>query len=552
MRKNVISRPHAVVGVVVAALVATAAAAQDAAQSIDMTREVAQPERVKALYPDLPLDLTAPSLAPGRTAFTSQEELETFVLALGQAHHNVVVGKLGLTQQGRDIPYLVFTAEGIGDAATIRGLGRPIVWLVGQQHGNEPAGGEAMLALAHALAGGELASLLDRITVVIVPRANPDGVALFRRTTANGLDMNRDYILLSLPETRAIEAKAAELPPDIIVDAHEFSVVNRWLEKFGAYEASDAMILEATHPMVPPEVSRLANELLTPAIDAAFGKLGLTRFWYHTTSTNVADRVVSMGGNAPGIARNAFGLANAVSYLIETRGVGIRREGWQRRVGTHYVMARAILQTAAQEAATIELRLAAAREHAAASTAELVLAAKLAVTPLDIPFVDPETGERRLINVAFEDSRTVTPILTRPRPPGYYIEPAATAPTAALRLRHIGMCALAGPIESEVESFLVETVGRPVDRRAINPDQTIKSALVRRRVVLPAGTIFVPLDQPDANAVIVALEPDSPGSFAGVGLVPITNGLVAIHRAVAGTREARVATDAGSGAQCRF
>ena len=259
-----------------------------------------------------------------------------------------------------------------------------------------------------------------------------------------------------------------------------------------------------------------------------------------------------MGGNAPGIARNAFGLANAVSYLIETRGVGIRLEGWQRRVGTHYVMARAILETAAKEAATIARRLAAAREHAAASTADLVLASKIAVTRLDIPFVDPQTGERRLIDVAFQDSRAATPTLTRPRPPGYFIEPAAAEPIAALRLRHIGMCALAAPMEREVESFLVETVGRPVDRRAINPDQTVKSTLVRRSIVLPAGTVFVPLDQPAANVVIVALEPDSPGSFAGVGLVPVTDGVAAVHRAVAGPNEVRVAADGDSGAPCRF
>ena len=52
-----------------------------------------------------------------------------------------------------------------------------MIWLIGQQHGNEPAGGEAMLALAAALSSGELAPLLDRLSVVIVPRSNPDGAA---------------------------------------------------------------------------------------------------------------------------------------------------------------------------------------------------------------------------------------------------------------------------------------------------------------------------------------------------------------------------------------
>ena len=74
------------------------------------------------------------------------------------------------------------------------GSNRPIVLLVGQVHGNEPAGGEAMLALAQALADGELKPLLDRMTVVIMPRANPDGAHYFWRATANCVDVNRDHV----------------------------------------------------------------------------------------------------------------------------------------------------------------------------------------------------------------------------------------------------------------------------------------------------------------------------------------------------------------------
>ena len=61
-----------------------------------------------------------------------------------------------------------------------------MIWLIGQQHGNEPAGGEAMLALAAALSSGELEPLLGRISVVIVPRGNPDGAAADRRVLASG------------------------------------------------------------------------------------------------------------------------------------------------------------------------------------------------------------------------------------------------------------------------------------------------------------------------------------------------------------------------------
>ena len=63
-----------------------------------------------------------------------------------------------------------------------------------------------------------------------------------------------------------------------------------------------------------------------------------------TTNAGTADKRVSLGGTAPGIARNAFGLRGAVSYLIETRGVGIGLQNFERRVSTHYLLAKAVLE----------------------------------------------------------------------------------------------------------------------------------------------------------------------------------------------------------------
>src|SRR5690242_17315693 len=174
------------------------------AQDLDRYQRYQQPPAVLAHYPDVLITLDAPGLARGRDSFTSDAELKDFIEGLTRDSRRIVAGVAGQSQQGRDIRYLIATAEGLSDPAAIRALGHPIVWLIGLQHGNEPAGGEAMLAVAGSLARGELAALTESVTVVIVPRANPDGAAAFKRTTANGADPNRDHLLMSLPETRAI------------------------------------------------------------------------------------------------------------------------------------------------------------------------------------------------------------------------------------------------------------------------------------------------------------------------------------------------------------
>ena len=341
--------PGAAAGFFASLLLSVALAGAAIAQELEREAEYRQNDAVLARYADVPIALDTPALKSGRADFTSQAEMEAYLTSLKARVPGLVLGSLGRSAQGRDIPYLVFTKEGLTDAAAIVALGRPILWFIGLQHGNEPAGGEAMLALAARLADGALRAYLDRVTVIVVPRANPDGAAAFTRSTGNGADLNRDHILLALPESAALHAKLIELLPDVVIDAHEFSVANRWLQKFAAIEASDAMLLYATHPMVQPALTALADGVLRPALEIAWKAHGLASFWYHTTSYRPDDKLVSMGGNAPGIARNAFGLMGAVSFLIETRGVGVGLQAFQRRVATHVLAAEAVIATAAAD-----------------------------------------------------------------------------------------------------------------------------------------------------------------------------------------------------------
>ena len=57
-----------------------------------------------------------------------------------------------------------------------------------------------------------------------------------------------------------------------------------------------------------------------------------------------------MGGAQPDTGRNVNGLKNAVSVLLETRGVGIGRWHLARRVHTHVVAIAQLLESAARNA----------------------------------------------------------------------------------------------------------------------------------------------------------------------------------------------------------
>jgi len=312
----------------------------------DPERAYRQSEAVKQRYPDPAERFDTPGFARGRTDFTSHEEMMAFISSLQRQHDNLQVRIAGQSQEGRAIPVLVFSNSRARTAADLLRLNRPVVLLVGLQHGNEPAGGEAMLALARELASGSLKALLDRITVVIVPRANPDGAHYFTRSPYGNTDINRDHVKVDLPETAALHRLVNEYRPHVFADAHEFSVATRWIEKFGVLQSYDFTVLYATNPNVPRPLTQLADQVFLRDMRREVERAGYTYFWYYTTSYDTKDKRVAMGGTTADIGRNFAGLQNAVSFLVETRGVGIGRDSYARRVHTHVIAMSSLLTTA--------------------------------------------------------------------------------------------------------------------------------------------------------------------------------------------------------------
>lgn len=223
----------------------------------------------------------------------------------------------------------------------------PTVMLLGQQHGNEPAGGEAALLLAT-----ERSDLLNKVNVLIVPRANPDGAEHFGRVSANGVDVNRDHLLVSTPEALAIAGAVRHYQPQVMLDLHAFTAAGRWVDESGAMMRYDALLQGATTGNVNPAIEVVQARFLAAARTAIEGT-GQRVADYHTTSSDAKSKTVSMGGVNVNTGRNVGGLRNAVSILLETRGVGLGRAHFARRVQAHVAAAMGIVETAAHEGAEL-------------------------------------------------------------------------------------------------------------------------------------------------------------------------------------------------------
>jgi hypothetical protein len=487
-----------------------------------------------------------PAFREGRTDLTTHAEALDYLAGLARGAPQVRIETVGRSQQGREIP-LVRLAHG-GPASR----SKPTVLILAQQHGNEPAGGEAALALVAELAGPR-AALLERVNVLVMPRTNPDGAERFARTTASGIDVNRDHLLLRTPEARAIATVLREARPQVVLDLHEFTVGGRWIDKFGTVQKYDAMLQAATVGNLEPAIAATAADDYEARLHRVLQAQGLTTFAYHTTSAAVADKTVAMGGVQPDTGRNTGGLRPAVSLLIETRGIGIGRAHYARRVHSQVLAALTVIETAAAQGPALIATIERAEREAAARACrgDLVIAARHSVERKPINFLDAKTGEDRVIEV---DWRAATPLAverTRPRPCGYLIGADQTAALDALRGLGVRMQPVAQAARWAVERYVItqEESGQRQDARgAIDDGGEANLRVLRVRTeaaqdVIAPGMWWIGLDQPLAGLVSAALEPDSQNSYVANRLLEIDGDR--LRRVMAMPRPALLAKDAG-------
>ncbi len=202
-----------------------------------------------------------------------------YLKALAEKSKNVKLFKEGKSHQGRDLYYLIISSERnlsrIDEIkSTIKEISEPIdmsytyaqneinntpavALMMYTIHGNESSGTDASIKLAYRLAADNFSDyMLDKLIIIIYPIENPDGRERFLsqvetwrgkvrnsdtqsmphsgvwpsgRTNHYHFDLNRDWFILSQPETRARVKILREWNPQLVVDAHEMGPFSSFL-----------------------------------------------------------------------------------------------------------------------------------------------------------------------------------------------------------------------------------------------------------------------------------------------------------------------------------
>ena len=226
---------------------------------------------------------------PG-TWHVSHDKLVSYMKVLAKASDRIHIEQQGLTYEDRPLLLLTITSpENHNRLETIRqdhlALTEtaserlntnelPVVVYQGFSiHGNEPSGSNAALVAAYYLAaaqGPKINELLKHTVILFDPSLNPDGLQRFAywantnkskhintdpqdreydevwpggRTNHYWFDMNRDWLPVQLPESRARIATFHKWHPNILTDHHEMGSNSSFFFQPG--------IPSRTHPLTP-------------------------------------------------------------------------------------------------------------------------------------------------------------------------------------------------------------------------------------------------------------------------------------------------------------
>ena len=100
------------------------------------------------------------------------------------------------------------------------GSGDYQVLMWSQMHGNESTTTKALLDFIPWFLSEAQIKYQEAFTLHIIPQLNPDGSHLYTRVNANGVDLNRDAVHLTQPESKVLRQVYQSIKPDLCLNLH--------------------------------------------------------------------------------------------------------------------------------------------------------------------------------------------------------------------------------------------------------------------------------------------------------------------------------------------
>ena len=478
-------------------------------------------------------------------ATSSYDETMTFLRKAEAAAPQLIrVTDFGRSAQGRPLPLVVVSVDGAFTPQTAAATGKPIVLVQSCIHAGEVDGKDATLMILRDIALGRKPGLAKGAIILFAPIYNADGherVSPYNRSnqngpvegmgyraTADGINLNRDFLRLASPEGRAMARLAAAWNPHLHVDNH---VTN------GSDHAWVLTWLVAEAPQLDPAVDAWVDAHLSKVL-AATAAAGHPNGPY----VNLVSRTDPTEGMLwdvaqPRYSSGYFPLRNRPSILIEMHA----HKPFRDRVYANRAFMEELIGEIGRSSKELVRAVAAAdvaeisRGRADAEPSEVVVRWGVAEESNTLTWpayewtvedsvalggkqVRYHPGEIREVNLEWRHAPV--PELTLPRPRGYLVLSGWPQIDEVVAIHGLQALRLTADIDLEAETIRLsnpEFATFPYQGVVMVEDFEVSRQTERRSV--PAGSLWIPADQPNFEIAVQLFEPEAPDSLVRWGAV---------------------------------
>ncbi len=481
-----------------------------------------------------------PSEKTGLTDSPNYDDTIAWLKKLCAATPQVKLVEFGRTAQGRVLYVVIASKEGVATPAALAANGRPTLLAQAGIHSGEIDGKDAGLMLLRDIAFGGKTTLLDHANFLFVPIFNADGherssewnrpnqrgpVHQGWRTSAQNLNLNRDYMKADAPEMQAMIQLLRTANPSLYLDLHVTDGLDYQYDITYEYQGWGG-----AQPASSPHNSVWLDRYFRPAMDAALKQAGHIpgRYFDPTNDRDLTEGIISGNGD-PRFSTGYGDLRHIPTVLLETHSLKPYR---QRVLGT-YVFLESALRSVSEHGAELRAAIAADR------------VARLDKIPVNWGYGDGEAKTIDLLGIAYEDyvspasgvkevrwlgqpkvyagltTRDNKPGLLLTRPKAYWVPVTKPEVIARLKIHGVQFETLAKPRTVAVEMYrLVNPKIQPGEgTHPFEARHTLTTGAQRltRTETFPAGSVRVSTDQPLGDLATVLLEPEAKDSLVGWG-----------------------------------
>jgi dipeptidyl-peptidase-4 len=440
--------------------------------------------------------------------------------ALAKSSPLIRLTELGKSVEGRSLPLMIVSNPPVATPAEAKASGKLVVFLFGNIHAGEVCGKEALPMLVRDLVAKPDHPLLKHLILAVAPIYNADGnervskdnrpgqvgpeEGMGQRANAKGLDLNRDFMKLDAPETRALVRFVSAWDPALTIDTHTTN---------GSHHRYTLTYEGPKNPAGDRSLIAFSRAKLFPEVTASLEKATGYKSYFYGNFDLEHTRWTSAGFPAtPRFGTTYIGLRNRLSILSEAYSYA----SFKDRVLVTRDFCLASLQFVADHRDEVRKLLDDARSRTSRAAGDPVaIRSKAQAFPgktTVLGFVERRENGR---NVATNEPKDYpcdieldfVPTLEVPRPFAYLIPPQYPKAIEVIRAHGIAAEALKTATEFPVA---VEEIGKFTRARRVSeghePIDLTESLTKHERRTIPAGTIVVRLAQPLGSLAVYLLE----------------------------------------------